>query len=54
MTSNLLILGGTTEATALANLMAERGLRGTVSFAGRVDRPRRQPLPQRVGGLGGV
>jgi precorrin-6A/cobalt-precorrin-6A reductase len=54
MTPNLLILGGTTEATALANLMAERGLRGTVSFAGRVDRPRRQPLPQRVGGFGGI
>lgn len=54
MTPNLLILGGTTEATALANLMAERGLQGTVSFAGRVNRPRRQPLPQRVGGFGGV
>lgn len=51
---NLLILGGTTEATALANAAAERGLRGTVSFAGRVDRPRRQPLPQRIGGFGGV
>lgn len=51
---NLLILGGTTEATALANLAAARGLRGTVSFAGRVERPRRQPLPQRVGGFGGA
>ncbi len=54
MTPTLLILGGTTEATALANLAAERGVQGTVSFAGRVDRPRRQPLPQRVGGFGGV
>jgi len=27
---------------------------GSVSFAGRVQRPRRQPLPQRVGGFGGV
>lgn len=27
---------------------------GTVSFAGRVERPKRQPLPQRVGGFGGV
>jgi precorrin-6A/cobalt-precorrin-6A reductase len=54
MTPNLLILGGTTEATALACLAAERGLTGTVSFAGRVERPRRQPLPQRVGGFGGV
>lgn len=34
--------------------MAERGLTGTVSFAGRVDRPVRQPLPQRVGGFGGA
>lgn len=49
-----MILGGTTEATALANLAAEEALRGTVSFAGRVERPRRQPLPQRVGGFGGV
>lgn len=54
MTLRLLILGGTTEATALANKMAELGLDGTVSFAGRVERPRRQPLPQRVGGFGGV
>ena len=27
---------------------------GVVSFAGRVERPVRQPLPQRVGGFGGV
>ena len=27
---------------------------GIVSFAGRVVRPKRQPLPQRVGGFGGV
>lgn len=27
---------------------------GTISFAGRVERPIRQPLPQRVGGFGGV
>lgn len=54
MQPNLLILGGTTEATAFAKAAAEAGLRGTVSFAGRVERPRRQPLPQRVGGFGGV
>ncbi|SMX36895.1 cobalt-precorrin-6A reductase [Maliponia aquimaris] len=54
MTPNLLILGGTTEATALAQRAAEAGLHGTVSFAGRVERPRRQPLPQRIGGFGGV
>lgn len=54
MTVKLLILAGTTEATALANACAEAGLDGVVSFAGRVERPRRQPLPQRVGGFGGV
>ncbi|MEX3014701.1 cobalt-precorrin-6A reductase [Gymnodinialimonas hymeniacidonis] len=54
MHPNLLILGGTTEATALARAVSEAGLTGTVSFAGRVDRPVRQPLPQRVGGFGGV
>jgi precorrin-6A/cobalt-precorrin-6A reductase len=54
MTPNLLILGGTTEATALCRRLADVGLRGTCSFAGRVDRPARQPLPQRVGGFGGV
>ena len=46
----LLILGGTTEATAFAQIAAEAGLNGIVSFAGRVDRPKRQPLPQRIGG----
>lgn len=54
MPANLLILAGTTEATQLANAVAAQGLRGTVSFAGRVERPKRQPLPQRIGGFGGV
>ena len=54
MRPNLLILAGTTEATALARAAAEAGIAGTVSFAGRVARPLRQPLPQRVGGFGGV
>ena len=53
MPPNLLILGGTTEATALARAVADAGIDGMVSFAGRVERPRRQPLPQRVGGFGG-
>ncbi|MFL4470421.1 cobalt-precorrin-6A reductase [Tateyamaria armeniaca] len=51
---NLLILGGTTEATALGAAVAAAGIAGTVSFAGRVARPKRQALPQRVGGFGGV
>ncbi|MEO0379725.1 MAG: cobalt-precorrin-6A reductase [Pseudomonadota bacterium] len=54
MTHNLLILGGTTEATVLGAAVATAGLHGTVSFAGRVARPKRQPLPQRIGGFGGV
>ena len=49
-----MILAGTTEATALAHRVAEQGIAATVSFAGRVDRPRRQPLPQRLGSFGGV
>lgn len=51
---NPLILGGTTEATALCRRLSDDGLTGTISFAGRVERPVRQPLPQRVGGFGGV
>lgn len=54
MTPNILVLGGTTEATALCHRLSEAGLSGTISFAGRVERPVRQPLPQRVGGFGGV
>ncbi|MEM1064561.1 MAG: cobalt-precorrin-6A reductase [Pseudomonadota bacterium] len=54
MAPNLLILAGTTEATAFARAVAERGIAGQVSFAGRVERPLRQPLPQRVGGFGGA
>ncbi|WP_170465234.1 cobalt-precorrin-6A reductase [Ruegeria arenilitoris] len=52
--TNLLILGGTTEANALAKTLAERGIPATYSYAGRVDNPRPQPLPVRVGGFGGV
>ncbi|MFN3986132.1 MAG: cobalt-precorrin-6A reductase [Rhodocyclaceae bacterium] len=51
---NILLLGGTTEASALARALAERGLRACFSYAGRVSNPRPQPLPTRVGGFGGV
>lgn len=54
MHATLLILGGTTEAAALAQAVAARGLTGTVSLAGRVARPLPQPLPTRIGGFGGV
>ncbi|WP_299663935.1 cobalt-precorrin-6A reductase [uncultured Ruegeria sp.] len=51
---NLLILGGTTEANALAKSVAEQGIAATYSYAGRVDTPRPQPVPTRVGGFGGA
>ncbi len=54
MPPNLLILAGTTEAAGLARALAAAGIAGTVSFAGRVERLPAQPLPQRVGGFGGV
>lgn len=49
----LLILGGTTEANALAARVAEWGVRATYSYAGRVAAPKAQPIPVRTGGFGG-
>lgn len=54
MTQPLLILGGTTEAAALARQASNAGIKAVVSLAGRVNAPARQPLPVRVGGFGGV
>ncbi|QJF51897.1 cobalt-precorrin-6A reductase [Roseobacter ponti] len=54
MAPNLLILGGTTGATALARALSEADIAGTVSLAGRVARPVRQALPLRSGGFGGA
>ncbi|MCM8567417.1 cobalt-precorrin-6A reductase [Thauera linaloolentis] len=51
---DILLLGGTTEASALARALAERGMKARFSYAGRVDTPRPQPLPTRVGGFGGA
>lgn len=51
---NVLLLGGTTEASALARLLADRGVRTTFSYAGRTEQPRGQPVPVRIGGFGGV
>jgi precorrin-6A/cobalt-precorrin-6A reductase len=51
---NILILGGTTEATALALRLANLGETAVLSYAGRVDDPKPQPVPTRVGGFGGV
>jgi precorrin-6A/cobalt-precorrin-6A reductase len=51
----VLILGGTTEASELAYLLADdRRFEITLSLAGRTSNPRMQPVPMRVGGFGGV
>ena len=54
MPPNLLILGGTLEASALAGAVAEKGMTATLSYAGRVERLKEQPIPRRVGGFGGI
>ncbi|TGG93861.1 cobalt-precorrin-6A reductase [Natronospirillum operosum] len=51
---NILLLGGSSEATALARVLADRGWPATFSYAGRVKALAPQPLPTRVGGFGGV
>ncbi len=51
---NILILGGTTEASALARAIADRPWKATLSLAGRTRDPIPQPIPCRVGGFGGV
>ena len=48
------MLGGTSEASRLAGLLAGAGMNAIFSYAGRTDAPRAQPLPMRVGGFGGV
>jgi len=50
----ILILGGTTEAGALARALCERSIPALYSYAGRVAAPKSQPLPTRIGGFGGV
>lgn len=47
-------MGGTTEASGLATAVAQKGLRAVLSYAGRTERPRAQPVPVRIGGFGGV
>ncbi len=51
---NILVLGGTTQATALATALADANLPATLSLAGRVASPKAQAIPVRVGGFGGV
>lgn len=51
---NVLILGGTAEASALARALAQcPELPATLSLAGRTRRPQAAALPTRVGGFGG-
>jgi precorrin-6A/cobalt-precorrin-6A reductase len=51
----ILILGGTTEASALAGLVAGKPeFSPVLSMAGRTSDPRPLPIPTRIGGFGGV
>lgn len=51
----LLVLGGTTEASALAARLAGRSeIAVTLSLAGRTSDPKLAPVPTRVGGFGGL
>jgi precorrin-6A/cobalt-precorrin-6A reductase len=51
----VLILGGSTEASALSRLVAgDSRFRATLSLAGRTKSPATPPVPFRVGGFGGV
>ena len=51
----VLILGGTTEASALAQLLAgDPRFEPTLSLAGRTAAPRQQPIATRIGGFGGA
>jgi precorrin-6A/cobalt-precorrin-6A reductase len=52
--TRILLLGGTTEASAMAKALADQGIAGVFSYAGRTEAPIAQPLPQRIGGFGGV
>lgn len=52
---NILILGGTAEARALAGALAERvEFSVKLSLAGRTANPLPQAVPTRIGGFGGV
>lgn len=52
---HVLVLGGTTEASALvAALAKDARIRCTLSLAGRTAVPKAAPVPTRIGGFGGV
>lgn len=52
----VLILGGTSEAAALDQLLAEKApeIRAVISLAGHTSDPRPLSLPVRIGGFGGI
>jgi precorrin-6A/cobalt-precorrin-6A reductase len=51
----VLVLGGTFEASKLADLLAgQSGISSTLSFAGRTTALRPPQIPYRIGGFGGV
>lgn len=50
----VLLLGGTTEASQLAQALHTAGIETIFSYAGRTNAPVAQPVPIRVGGFGGV
>ncbi len=51
----VLVLGGTFEASKLADLLAERtDISSVLSFAGRTNALRAPKIPYRIGGFGGV
>jgi precorrin-6A/cobalt-precorrin-6A reductase len=52
--TRILLLGGTTEAGLLARAIADAGLAGVYSYAGRTEAPMGQPIHMRVGGFGGI
>lgn len=51
--TKILVLGGTTDASRLAGVLAAAGIAAVLSYAGRTEAPRAQPLPTRIGGFGG-
>ena len=54
MSERILILGGTSEARALANQLHEAGFDVITSLAGRTDNPLLPDGSTRIGGFGGV
>lgn len=51
----ILVLGGTTEASALAEWLAgQAGIEATLSLAGRTAEPKLPPIAWRMGGFGGI